>query len=307
MGTSAKFDLRTLMQNFDIQPEYQQYLNVNKPDKQFAIFAQDEWDLTRKWKLNLGVRFDYSALQANSLSPRAALIYQPSTKVSYKFLYGHAFRNPSTLELFYGVPFTNLANPFAHHENANTFEFVVERKLTHKVNALLSVYHYGLSGLLVGVSTPGGVLQYQNTDSVRASGVEVELNGHPVPWLELAASLAVQRAVDSLQNATLANSPGQIGKLRFSVPLFASRFSFASGMQYMGSRQTLDVATLPPLFLSDVTISAKRLPGDMELQVGVRDLWGARHSDPIALNDKYDAVPQPARSVFITLTWRKPD
>jgi outer membrane receptor for ferrienterochelin and colicin len=100
VGTSAKFDLRALMQNYDVQPVYQQFLNVNKPDRQFAVFAQDEWDLSRKWKLNLAARFDYSALRANSFSPRAALIYQPSTKVSYKFLYGRAFRNPSAFESF---------------------------------------------------------------------------------------------------------------------------------------------------------------------------------------------------------------
>ena len=209
--------------------------------------------------------------------------------------------------MFYGVSYGNLANPFARPEKANTFEFVVERKLTQKVNALLSVYHYGLSGLLVGVSTPPGRLQYQNTDNVRASGVEVELNGHPVSWLEIATSMAVQRAVDSSENATLANSPGQIGKLRFAVPLFPSRFSLASSMQYMGSRQTLDRALLLPVFLHDMTISAKRLPGNLELQAGVRDLWGARYSDPIALYDRYDTMPQPARSAFVTLTWRTPD
>ncbi len=307
VGTSAKFDLRALMQNFDLQPVYRQFLNVDKRDEQFAVFAQDEWDLTRKWKLNLGARLDYSALRANSFSPRAALIYQPSTKVSYKLLYGHAFRNPSVFELFYGVGFSSLANPSASPEEANTFEFVVERKLTHKVNALLSVYHYGLSGLLVGVYTPSGLLQYQNTDNVRASGVEVELNGHPLHWLEISTSMAVQRAIYSAHDYPLANSPGQIGKLRFSVPLFANRFSLTSGMQYMGSRQTLDGVSAPPVFLHDITISAKRLPGNMELQAGVRDLWGARYSDPIALYEKYDTMPQPARSAFITLTWRKRD
>jgi iron complex outermembrane receptor protein len=307
VGTSARFDIRALMQNFDVQPLYRQYLNFDKRDKQFAVFAQDEWDLTRKWKLNLGARFDYSALRANSFSPRAALIYQPSTKVSYKFLYGHAFRNPSAFESFYSVAFTDLPNPSARPERANTFEFVVERKLTPKVNALLSAYHYGLSGLLVGVFTPGGLLQYQNTDSVRASGIEVELNGHLVPWLEIAASMAVQRAVDSSENAPLPNSPGQIGKLRFSVPLLKNRFSLASGMQYMGTRRTLDAAALPPVFLHDITISTKRLPGNLELQAGVRDVWGAKYADPIALYDKYETMSQPARSAFITLAWRKPD
>jgi iron complex outermembrane receptor protein len=209
--------------------------------------------------------------------------------------------------LFYSTVFAELPNPSARPEEANTFEFAVERKLTRKMNALLSVYHYGLSGLLVAVYTPGGLLQYQNTDNVRASGVEVEFNGHPLPWLEITTSMAVQRAVDSRQNYPLANSPGQIGKLRFSVPLFSNRFSIASGMQYLGSRQTLDAATLPPLFLSDVTVCAKRLPGNLELQGGVRDLWGAKYADPIALYGKYDTMPQPARSAFVTLTWRRPE
>jgi len=303
VGTSARFDLRTLMQNFDVQPVYHQYLDVNRPDQQFAVFAQDEWDLTRKWKLNLGARFDYSAYLHNSVSPRAALIYQPSSKVSYKLLYGHAFRNPSAFELFYHIGFAELANPSARPENANTFEFAVERKVTRKVNAVASVYHYGLSDLLVGVYTPAGLLQYQNTDKVRASGVEVELNGHPAPWLELTASMAVQRAIDSSTDYPLANSPGQIGKLRCSVPLFKNRFSLASGMQYMGSRQTLDGVSLPPVFLHDITVSSKRLPGNVEVQAGVRDLWGTKYSDPIALSELYDTMPQPARSAFITVTW----
>jgi len=303
VGTSARFDLRARMENFDVQPVYRQYLDVNQRDQQFAVFAQDEWDLTRKWKLNLGARFDYSAYLHKSASPRAALIYQPSSRVSYKLLYGHAFRNPSAFELFYNIAFLTLANPSVRPEHGNTFEFAVERKLTPKVNAVASVYHYGLSDLIVGVY-PAGVLQYQNTDKVRASGVEVELNGHPAPWLELTASMALQRAIDSSTDYPLANSPGQIGKLRCSVPLFKNRFALASGMQYMGSRQTLDGVSLPPVFLHDITVSSKRLPGNMEVQAGVRDLWGTKYSDPIALSDVYNTMPQPARSAFISVTWR---
>jgi len=307
VGTSVRFDLRAHMQNFNAQPTYQQYLDVDKRDRQFAVFAQDEWDLTRKWKLNLGARFDYSAYRRDSFSPRAALIYQPSTKVSYKLLYGHAFRNPSPFELFYSIRFSSLPNPSARPERADTFEFVVERKLTRTVNALLSIYHYDLKDLLVGVFTPAELLQYQNTDTVRANGVEVEFNGHPLHWLEFTTSMAVQRATDSKHNYALPNSPGQIGKLHFSVPLFTNRFSLASGMQYMGSRQTLGRATLPPLFLCDITASSKRLPENLELQAGVRDLWGVKYSDPIALYAPYDTMQQPARSVFVTLTWRKAD
>jgi len=306
VGTSARFDLRALMQNVDVQPTYQQYLDTDKRDKQFAIFAQDEYAFTPKWKLNLGVRFDYSAYRRNDVSPRGALIYQPSTKVSYKFLYGRAFRNPSPFELFYNNGFSNLGNPSAHSEKAQTFEFDVERKLTSKLNAQISAYRWGLGDLIVAAYTPSGLLQYQNAADIHASGVELEFNGHPAPWLEFVTSWAMQRAVYSRPSYPLPNSPGQIGKLHFSVPLFTNRFSLASGIQYMGSRQTLDGVELPPVFLHDITISAKRLPGNLELQAGVRDLWGNRYSDPIALYALYDTMPQPARTAFITLTWRKP-
>jgi outer membrane receptor for ferrienterochelin and colicins len=269
VGASAQFDLRALMQNYDVEPTYQQFLSTDHRDKQFAVFAQDEYLLTPKWNLNLGVRFDYSVYQRNSISPRGALIYQPSAKISYKFLYGRAFTNPSPFELFYTNGFSNLGNPSATAEKAQTFEFDVERKLTRKLNAQVSAYHWGLGNLLVAAYTPSGLLQYQNAADIHASGVELEINGHPMPWLEFVTSWGVQRAVYSTPNYPLANSPGQIGKLHFSVPVFTNRFSFASGMQYMGSRQTDGGATLPPLFLADITIASKRLPGNTQVQAGV--------------------------------------
>ncbi|PYT29972.1 MAG: hypothetical protein DMG57_09940 [Acidobacteria bacterium] len=129
----------------------------------------------------------------------------------------------------------------------------------------------------------------------------------PLPWLEIVTSMALQRAVDPRHNYSLVNSPGQIGKLRLSVPLFANRFSLASSMQYMGSRRTVAQATLPSLFLSDITASTKRLPGNLGLQVGVRNLWGVKYSHPIALYVKYDTMPQPGRTFFVALTLRVGD
>jgi outer membrane cobalamin receptor len=207
--------------------------------------------------------------------------------------------------LFYTDPLAAaLANPAARPENGNTFEFVVECKLTSRLNALLSAYRYDVSDLLVGEYTAGGEFQYRNAGRNHASGMEMELNGHPVRWLEMVASLAVQRAVNSEQNHPLANSPGQIGKLRLSVPLFTQRLSLASGTQYLGSRQTLDGATLPPLFLTDLTVNTARLTSNLDFQAGVRNLAGTKYSDPIALYQSVDTLPVPGISLFIALTWR---
>ena len=252
----------------------------------------------------MGARLDYSEYRRDFVSPRAALIYQPSTRVSYKFLYGRAFRNPTAFELFYTDPVVAaLANPAARPEDENTFEFVVERKLTSRLNALLSAYRYDVSDLLVGEYT-AGKFQYGNAGRDLASGLEMELNGHPVRWLEMVASLAVQRAVNTNHDYPLANSPGQISKLRLSVPLFTQRLSLASGTQYLGSRQTLVGATLPPLFLTDLTVNTARLTSNLDFQAGVRNLAGNKYNDPIALYQSVDTLPVPGRSLFIALTWR---
>src|SRR5260370_19138626 len=146
--------------------------------KSFALFAQDELDLTSKWKLNLGARFDDSAYRPDFISPRAALIYQPSDRVSYKFLYGRAFRSPTAFELLYDDGGqTAIGNAAARPEKTDTFELVAERKLTRRVNALVSAYHYEVSNLLEGEYTASGALQYVNGPAVHASGLEVEFNG----------------------------------------------------------------------------------------------------------------------------------
>ena len=304
VGAEGRLDLRALQQDIDVKPQDKQFLSVDKRDKSFAIFAQDEWDLTRTWKLNLGVRLDRSNYRDGFVSPRAALIYQPSARTSYKFLYGRAFRNPSAYELFYDDGgLTEVANPTARPEKADTFEFSVERKLNRQLNALVSAYQYRINDMLVVEYLPSGAAQYQNQDKDRASGVEIEFNGHLIRRLEFVTSWAMQRAVNFSHNYPLANSPGQIGKLRLSVPLFTNRLSLASASQYMGSRQTLDGATLSPLFLTDITVGTTRIAPNLNFQAGVRNVSGVKYSDPIALYEKVDTMPVPGRSLFVALTW----
>src|SRR5205823_3560135 len=52
VGASGRFDLRASQQNFDVNPTHETYVNIDKRDKAAALFAQDELDLSPKWKLN---------------------------------------------------------------------------------------------------------------------------------------------------------------------------------------------------------------------------------------------------------------
>jgi len=301
LGSEAKFDLRNLQSDRDISPAPVEIANIDRRDKSFALFAQDERRLSNHWKLDLGVRFDFSAYRHSFLSPRAALIYQPSSAWTYKFLYGRAFRNPSAFELFFddggrsGAP-----NPNARPESADTVEVDVERKIGKRMNILASAYSYWLRDFLVGVFTDTGVIQYQNLGKVRATGFEVEVNGRPSSWLEAAASYAVQKSTNSDPDSILQNSPQHVAKVRFAIPL-GRKFDVSSSMQYYSSRRTLGGAYVSPVYLADFTVTSQRLLPNFDVQFGLRNAFNRNYSDPIALNPLVDTMQQPGRSVFVRL------
>jgi iron complex outermembrane receptor protein len=196
-GAEGKFDLRNIQRSQDVSPAPVEIMNIDRRDKSFALFAQDERRLSNRWKLDLGVRFDFSAYRHSFLSPRAALIYQPPSGWTYKFLYGRGFRNPSAFELYFddggrsGAP-----NPNARPESADTVEVDVERKLGKRMNLVGAAYGYWLRDFLVGVYTDAGVIQYRNAGKIHATGLEIEINGRPSTWLEATASYAIQQSKD---------------------------------------------------------------------------------------------------------------
>jgi outer membrane receptor protein involved in Fe transport len=300
VGLESSIDLRAFLTNYDVTPAPVTYLSTNHPDRNFDLIFQDEKKLSDRWKVDVGIRVDKSYYQHDFISPRAALIYQPS-EWTYKFLYGRSFRNPSAFQLFYGDGVADAANPSLRPESADTLEFDAERKLGKRVNFQASAYGYRLRNTLVGVFLPDGLLEYQNGLGITAEGVEVEINGRPTEWLEATASYAVQRSRD---DSSLENSPEHLAKLRFAVPV-GRKFDFSSGMQYESSRWTIAGASLKPVYLADFTLTSKHLLQNLDVRVGLRNAFNLKYSDPIALNPAVDTMPQPGRSFFVELIAHK--
>jgi outer membrane receptor protein involved in Fe transport len=296
-GVEEKFDLRNLQEDYDVSPAPVRYLKTSNPDRNFALILQDEKALSGGWKLDLGIRLDKSAYRRDFVSPRAALIYQRSDW-TYKFLYGRSFRDPSAFQLFYSDGLSGAANPSARPESADTVEMDVERKLGKRMGAQASAYGYRLHDFLLGVYLPNGLLQYQNADAIRAEGVELEINGRPVSWLEATVSYALQRSTD--YTGALENSPHQLAKLRFASPL-GRKFEVSSSMQSESSRLTLAQNTLKPVYLADFTLTSKRLLPAFDVRLGLRNAFNSHYSDPVALYPIVDTMPQPGRSFFVEL------
>jgi len=306
-GGVGQFDLRAMMRSADVTPVYRQVTSIDKRERSAAVFAQDEWTY-KQWHVNLGTRIDRSHDKYHVM-PRVALIYS-SSQTSYKLLYGKAFRNPTAFESFYtDLEARSIGNPDLRPESSNTQEFVVERKVGRRFNGILSIYRYYLDDLLVIDYTGDGLLQYHNSSEVGAGGIEMELNGHPlpaVPGLEFVSSLTLQRAMDQIKDQPLPNSPHHLGKFRIAVPFLDGRLSIASATRYIGTRQSLAGAKLPGVVLSDIVFSSNRLTPSVDFQLAVRNVGNVIRLNPIALNSRVDTLASAGRTLFASFTWRTP-
>jgi outer membrane receptor for ferrienterochelin and colicin len=103
VGSEFRHSFQQDQGNYDIQP-FVQYFADHRTSTIFSVYAQDEIRLHRDLVLNLGLRYDHYSIFGGSTNPRAALIYNPWQKTTFKALYGNSFRAPNLFELFYSAP-----------------------------------------------------------------------------------------------------------------------------------------------------------------------------------------------------------
>ena len=303
VGTQTTWNIRALQENYAVSPVFVEQLNVNHPNFQYGLFAQQEVDLSPRWKAYLGLRYDdyYGPVENHSLSPRLALVYRRSLKEVYKFVYGHPFRNPSAFEQYYSGASVVASAPL-RPETANTFEISMERKLKERLSAIVNVYDYQTRNLIQATYLDAGLQQFQNVDNADSKGIEFELSAKPWGRIEATASIALQRAVDGLTGSRLPNSPRQVGKLRMALPVLRNKLMLSSSAQYLGSRGTLAGDSVSPVFLADITATTNQLFPEFDLQAGIRNLFNRAYYDPVAL--VLDTIRGDGRSIFVKLIWR---
>jgi outer membrane receptor for ferrienterochelin and colicins len=300
LGTQFDFELRNLQEGIQAAPEYNLLSQINQPDRTYALFAQQEWNLSPRWKAYLGLRFDDSINFGHFISPRVALVYQHSSKMVYKFIYGRPYRNPSTFERYYDDGgYSQMANPALRKETANTFEASAERKLRHNVTLLVDFYQYRIDNLIGAVTLPNNVQQYVNGDEDHSTGIESELSWKMANGFEAAGSFAFDLANDI--GANLPNSPRQIGKLRLARAFLRNKLTVSSSTQYLSQRQTMTADLVRPVLLEDLTFGTRGLHPNFDLRFGVRNLLNWHYNDPVYL--AIDQMRQDGRSLFIKLIW----
>jgi outer membrane receptor for ferrienterochelin and colicins len=301
-GGEVYQELRNLQLLFQTTPVSEEQLRISKPNRGVALFAQQEIDFSPKLRMYAGLRHDYSRNFRSFLSPRVAVVFDATSRTTFKFSYARAFRNPSTYEKYFEDVFYQLSNPGLQQERTHAFEATAEGRVAERLNAVVNVFHYRMKDIIQSdVVEEDGRVQYSNAAEIRLSGVEAELYGNPAPWIETGISAVYQRTLDLTHGIRLVNSPRALGKVRLGVP-FANRRGLAGvALRSWDSRLTGSGLRLSPVVLMDATLTAAKLNRSFDFAVGVRNLLNRTYEDPVDLT--LDRIRANGRTVFVRLAW----
>ena len=153
----------------------------------FDIFAQWDWDITRKWNLVAGLRYDYfSAARQSQPTWKLATMYKFDTHNSLRFSYAKGFRAPSLKEMymdfFMGNIFMIYGNPDLKSETNHNLTLTYEHSggigntLRYDVTAT-GYYNYFNDYITTATIVRDGAYgqMYTNVDHQRIVGADVSL------------------------------------------------------------------------------------------------------------------------------------
>lgn len=168
----------------------------------YALFMQDDWNISSKYVLYLGGRYEWwrgydgsiSGLDDDDnvvtrslkdrnedcFSPKAAFTYRPDDKWRLRFSLAQAYRFPTVAELFYGsidsnTGYTTKTNPDLKTEKTFAKDISIMRALEDG-SMRLSVFENDMADyILRQTNIETEVNNYQNIEEVRIRGVELDI------------------------------------------------------------------------------------------------------------------------------------
>ncbi|MBT8229976.1 MAG: TonB-dependent receptor [Bacteroidia bacterium] len=154
-----------------------------------GVYLQEETELNEKLIMTAGARYDYynilNEFSESNLSPKISFVYNPTSKLSFRTLFGQAFRNPSIAERFIkfeqggGLEF--VPNPDLKSEKLKlSVELGGRYRIGNKGLFDLAFFYNDYSNLIsyLQVANPEGKLLYQvvNLNKAVMQGFETSIS-----------------------------------------------------------------------------------------------------------------------------------
>jgi outer membrane cobalamin receptor len=259
-----------LPRKYDIRKNFGSYL-------QYVLNTK----LLGKTNLTAGIRYDYNNYYGDRFSPRIAIVNQPNNQLTFKLLYGTAFRAPTNLEIYQFPP-----DFFLKTEKISTYEADAIYSFSNKLRLQLNLFRNELTDVIVIGNLTG-------TNPNKNPGAEA-ING-----IELNADMVFAKKTSGFVNFTFQDAKGKNFVTHFSGELpGVAKFKGNAGLTFhiddlftfdiienwVGKRQVPKTDPYGPVsgyFLTNFVLSTKELFNKgIIVSFNLRNVFNTKWLDP---------------------------
>jgi len=294
-GSEFRDNFQQNQGNYDSQP-FVQYFNDRRTSNIFSVYGQDEIHIRKNLVLNLGLRYDHYSIFGGTTNPRAALIYSPWERTTFKLLYGQSFRAPNLFELYYAAP-GNEANPSLQPETTKTMEVVWEQYFANHLQITTSAFYYPIRSLISERIDPAtGNAVFTNSGSLELRGLDFTLSRKLMQGMEGSVSYSFQDATNSTTHIPVTNSPKHVVQVSLAVPLINQMVFASVDMQYLSKRATLAGQYVGAYVVPNFTFFSRKVLKGWIVSASVHNAFNEKYSDPTSNGQAADVLVQDGRT-----------
>jgi outer membrane receptor for ferrienterochelin and colicins len=133
--------------------------------------------LLKKTNLTLGGRYDYNSVYGKTINPRVGIINQPNDALTFKLLFGTAYRAPTNFELYAASAGIRVANIDLKPEKIQTYEADIIYAPLKNLSVQVNAFYNQLTDIIIhDVPVAIGLTQNQNSGTATIHGVETKID-----------------------------------------------------------------------------------------------------------------------------------
>ncbi|GAB6140944.1 hypothetical protein JCM14076_16730 [Methylosoma difficile] len=270
--------------------------NVSRTVTSLAL--QDEWKLAEHWQLTSGVRYDHYSDFGSTVNPRLALVWDISTQLTTKMLYGRAFRAPNFIEQYLHHNPIVIGNDQLQPETINTVEWAFDYRPNTTLRTAVNIYYYQIDNLIAVDTDASKTFKYENSGSQDAYGTEFEWNWELSESVNLAGNYAWQHARNNLNGSRIGGVPEHhiYTSLQWH---FLPKWHIQPQVNWVGSRidTYIPSRTLPDYETVDFTLQGKKLFGRLNVAASLKNAFDSQRLELAPLQHALN-LPLPGRSFY---------
>ena len=192
---------------------------VDQLTQNFGFFFQSDWEITEKWNLLAGARFDNHTLNNNAInkkvinnvvSPRVSLLFKPFEKAQVRATWGTGFRAPQAFDTDLHIAFAGggisrvqLANDLERERsNSYSLSFNYDKPTEHYIYGFtVESFYTKLDNVFIleniGTDAFGELFEKRNGDNAIVKGITLEARLNYDGIFQIDAGLTFQSSKNS--------------------------------------------------------------------------------------------------------------